>query len=193
MSFGLEHNPGNQSRLKPVFRNIEEEIESARSKIFFAAAGNSGSHKKATFPANIGEVICMHASDGKGKNGRINPEACETDHNFMTLGMGIEIQIKGVQTRKSGTSYAAPIAASMAANILHISEYLNLPRNVLDDLSTGKGMKKMFDLMCEKKDSDGYRFAAPWVKLWKPNWHKSKDTPISIRLEIQKMLDSEYS
>ncbi|KAF9774421.1 hypothetical protein IL306_007580 [Fusarium sp. DS 682] len=162
----------NDTKLQAAYKEIDVAIENAKSKIFFAAAANHGSHGPRTFPANHHSVICIHASDGKGKDGGISPEPEPTDDNFMTLGIALNFGDK----RKSGTSYAAPMAASMAAYILYVAEnLLDLPETAIDRLRTGRGMREMFRLMCGPSCSGGYRFVAPWIKLWTKDWHLDDD------------------
>jgi subtilisin family serine protease len=173
MSFGFKRPTPNDTDLKQSIAEIEKEIGEAKKTIFFAAAGNHGAHEPRTFPAWLSDVICIHASDGKGKDGQISPEAQGADDNFMTLGIAIRvIDRDGIPSLKSGTSYAAPIAAALAADILYVTECLiDLTLIARGRLRTGRGMKKMLDLMCMPKGHDGYRFVAPWVQLWRENWH----------------------
>jgi hypothetical protein len=173
MSFGLTSDSLiNDQQLQLAFRDIDAAIEQAKSKIFFAAAANHGSHGPRTFPANHDDVICIHASNGKGKDGGISPDPEPRDDNFMTLGMALDFGGK----RKSGTSYAAPMAAAMAAHIVHTAEnLLDLPQTAINRLRTGRGMREMFRLMSGPGYSGGYQFVAPWVRLWTKDWHLDDD------------------
>ncbi|KAM5344484.1 hypothetical protein ACJ41O_013020 [Fusarium nematophilum] len=172
MSFGLNPPTPDDQGLKAAYQEIEAAIDKARHKIFFAAAANHGGHGPRTFPASNPNVICIHASDGKGKDGGISPTPESTDDNFMTLG----IAVKFGAVRCSGTSYAAPMAAAMAANVLYAAEsLLKLSDTANSRLRTGQGMRKMFSLMCGPRCPNGYRFVAPWVRLWTENWHRDDD------------------
>ncbi|SCV25224.1 uncharacterized protein FFB14_00117 [Fusarium fujikuroi] len=173
MSFGLTSDSlTNDTKLKVAYRNIDAAIENAKSTIFLAAAANHGSHGPRTFPANHRSVICIHASDGNGKDGGISPEPEFTDDNFMSLGIALELG----GARKSGTSYAAPMAASMAAHIIYTAEnLLDLTDTAKNRLRTGRGMREMFRLMCGRKSTGGYQFLAPWVRLWTKDWHLDDD------------------
>jgi hypothetical protein len=55
--------------------------------ILLAAAGNHGNYGPRAFPGTHRNVICVRASDGKGKDGGISPAAVNHDDSFMTLGM----------------------------------------------------------------------------------------------------------
>jgi len=178
MSFGLKpFNHGNH-KLRRAYSDITREIENSKNKILFAAAANAGNNTGRAFPARCEEVICVHASNGKGKDGGISPSAKESEDNFMTLGMAVECDNLDnpkcpKKEYKSGTSYATPIAAAIAAQVLYVTECLmDVREPSLECLRTRKGMRKMFELMCEPKDSSGYRFLAPWVKCWCEEWHR---------------------
>ncbi|KAL9570948.1 hypothetical protein ACKAV7_005285 [Fusarium commune] len=173
MSFGLTSDSLiNDTKLKVAYRDIDAAIENAKSTIFLAAAANHGSHGPRTFPANHHSVICIHASDGNGKDGGISPEPESTDDNFMILGIALDLG----GGRRSGTSYAAPMAASMAAHIIYTAEnLLDLTDTARSRLRTGRGMREMFRLMCGRNCTGGYRFLAPWVELWTKDWHLDHD------------------
>ena len=91
---------------------------------------NSGKNDPRAFPASCDQVICVHASEGNGEDGGINPQV-ESVFNFMTLGMGIELMKrvfesgkkfpKYVKVAKSGTSFATPIGAGIAATVLDLT------------------------------------------------------------------------
>ncbi|KAF4944627.1 hypothetical protein FGADI_12565 [Fusarium gaditjirri] len=173
MSFGLtSESLISDPKLKLAYRDIDAAIENAKHKIFLAAAANHGSHAPRTFPANHDSVICIHASDGNGKDGGISPEPESTDDNFMILGMALKLG----GGRKSGTSYAAPMAASVAAQIIYAADnLLGLTDTARDRLRTGRGMREMFRLMSRRNCTAGYRFFAPWVELWTKDWHLDHD------------------
>ncbi|KAI1105249.1 peptidase S8/S53 domain-containing protein [Jackrogersella minutella] len=78
MSFGF-------SEMDP---EVEEAINEAgrRGKLRFAAAANHGNNGVKTYPANYRNVICINASDGKGKDGRISPAATDGADKFYDFG-----------------------------------------------------------------------------------------------------------
>ncbi|KAF5702070.1 minor extracellular protease epr [Fusarium mundagurra] len=182
MSFGLtSESLASDPQLKAAYSKIDTAIENAKSTIFLAAAANHGSHGPRTFPASHDSVICIHASDGNGKDGGISPKPQSSDDNFMIL--GIALQLGGV--RKSGTSYAAPMAASMAAHIIYAAEnLLDLTDTAKHRLRTGRGMREMFRLMCGHNCTGGYQFLAPWVELWTTDWHLDEDRVKFIETRI---------
>lgn len=197
MSFGIHMNArGDSSKelLSNYRAEISEVIERNPNKIFIAAAGNNGSNEGRSFPAMMSttspNVICMHASNGIGKDGGISPSAMnEQNDNFMTLGMDIEFNTlygegeQGKTVCKSGTSWATPIAAGIAANILQITDRMDLDEKTKKRLRKGSVMKDIF-----LKMSDGghgtYRFMAPWVKLWKAGWEEDVAMIANIKAQI---------
>ncbi|UKZ83746.1 hypothetical protein TrVFT333_011556 [Trichoderma virens FT-333] len=188
MSFGLKLPALEDKNLIKAFQDIEDALSNARTKIIFAAAANHGSHGPRSFPAVCRDVICIHASDGKGKDGGISPLAVDNDENFMTLGTGIlTTDAQGRQILKSGTSYAAPIAAAIAANVLYVTQtMMSLTPVAQKRLRTGDGMRKMLELM-SIKGPDGYRFLAPWTQFWREGWHCRPDEMEYIRQSILRL------
>jgi len=119
MSFGLT------DETEPGCDDFLEAIEAARAYkiLMFAAASNNGSHSRPAFPARHDGVFCIFATDGKGNCGPANPTAEPHAYNFSTLGQAVksawpEGLREGRWKRRSGTSFAVPVAAGMVATIL---------------------------------------------------------------------------
>lgn len=195
ISFGLRHPTAQEDlnreekrllseRYIRIVDDIEEAIRNATfqaPRIIFAAASNNGKNDPRAFPANCEQVICVHASEGNGEDGAINPEA-ESGFNFMTLGMGIELMERVLQPGKkfpkyrkvirSGTSFATPIAAGIAATVLDLAsrvEAINGRTN--KKLRRREGMEKMLRMMSTPKSNDRgqLHYMAPWHH-WKSGW-----------------------
>ncbi|QYT04619.1 hypothetical protein H0G86_011524 [Trichoderma simmonsii] len=132
-------------------------------KIIVAAAGNDGLNMLRAYPASNRNVLCIHASDGKGKEGGISPNAWDNDDNFMTLGVDISLNWRGKPIVKSGTSFATAVAAAIAADALAI-----ISPEVSEDhrkrLHSSEGMRLIFALL-SKPSGTGYKYVAPW-NLW---------------------------
>ena len=202
MSFGLRppepRKDGNLAEERAALKKYEELVDGIETairdasvqspRIMFAAASNAGKSAKRAFPAKYSPwVVGIHASDGKGADGGINP-APESGANFMTLGMGLELmerqlvfagetQIPAYKTvYRSGTSFAAPIAAGVAATVLdlaaRVSEINDRARNKLLWYAE---MEKMFGLMSIPKPDIGgvYHFLAPW-NYWEMHWQANE-------------------
>jgi subtilisin family serine protease len=121
MSFGLSGWDG----------EVHDDIQDAiKTSVLFAAASNGGGNGERTFPATYSGVFCIHASDGKGNDcGGINPSTESFSDSWTTLGVAIPFDDQSVC--KSGTSYAAPIAAGTIANVFdhlkHLRDHDRLP------------------------------------------------------------------
>jgi len=190
MSFGLRANPGDDSEdeLSRYRAEIAEQIESRPGKIFIVAAGNDGRNKPRSFPASMmsSNVICMHASHGNGNEGGVSPRAEDSDDNFMTLGMDIEFDAASDARAacKSGTSWATPVAAGIAAHILHIVDGMDFKQATRNNLRKGSAMKQMFRTMSDGGAKE-YRYIAPWAKLWRPGWEKSDSMISDIKTYVR--------
>ncbi|KAI1459017.1 hypothetical protein F4805DRAFT_422342 [Annulohypoxylon moriforme] len=144
---------------------IEDAINEAvrRGKLLFASAANHGNNGIKTYPAKYRNVICISASDGKGKDGRISPAATDGADNFMTLGIAVPLLWKGAKVYRSGTSYATPIAVGFAVNILELVRR-RLGQEEFERLKNGDYlMRRIFRMMSERDNR--YYFVAPW-RLW---------------------------
>jgi Subtilase family len=199
MSFGLKPFGYGNQKLRQAYIDIASEIQLSKNKILFAAAANAGDNTDRAFPASCEEVICVHASNGKGKDGGISPSAKGREDNFMTLGIAVECDNLNdpkcpKKEYKSGTSYATPIAAAIAAQVLYVTECLmDVRKSSLECLRTRKGMRKMFELMCEPTGSSGYRYLAPWVKCWPEEWHVNDDRITLVESTIHDTEGLQYS
>jgi len=111
----------------------------------------------------------VHSTDGIGNPSKTNPTA-QRGARFATLGLSIESSAKkkgGGRDREkvfiSGTSYATPIAAGIAANVLEFASY-----QLHNQLSSGEreilfaylGMSRLFEKMSETRSE--YDYIMPW-------------------------------
>ncbi|KAF4974768.1 hypothetical protein FZEAL_8365 [Fusarium zealandicum] len=141
--------------------------------ILMAAAGNHGNNWPRAFPATNRNVIGIHASNGKGKDGGISPQPVPHDDNFMTLGIAISVTWENKEVIKSGTSFATPIAAAIAASVLEIARR-TIPMTAQQErrLYSCEGMRQIFRLL-SPYFSGGYRYVVPW-SLWTQGHTKGK-------------------
>lgn len=166
MSFGSEdHND-------KVHQAIKSAMEQTRPPIFFAGVSNGGFNNTPLYPAIHPDVIAMHSLDGNGNDtGGLNPPASPNLGTFGTLGIGITLSWKGKSAVKSGSSYASPIAAGIAANCLQWLEWVK-ERKMLSErdywkLRTVEGMRYMFQQQATGRETAGsIEHVAPW-NLWK--------------------------
>lgn len=133
--------------------------------IILAAASNGGGNEGRAFPASQDGVLCIHVSDGKGNKVGINPAPVDGD-NFSTLGYAIDSKWKGEDIYISGSSFATPVAAAIAANALEfIRHNLAGEGDCAKYFYTPRGMKDLFQ--CLSDHIDGYDYVKPWKRhLW---------------------------
>ncbi|OBT80206.1 hypothetical protein VF21_00560 [Pseudogymnoascus sp. 05NY08] len=95
---------------------IDEAISHTHKKaVLFAAARNSGVLKRIAYPAILDDVICIYSTDGLGKPSDFNPPS-KQHNNFGTIGESLLSSWPRSEPRyMSGTSFATPIAAGIAA------------------------------------------------------------------------------
>jgi subtilisin family serine protease len=199
MSFGLSppatHPDANQDEQRKVLQDYEALVDdiqdairraSMAPRIMFAAASNSEKNQKRAFPARYDPwVICVHASDGNGNDGGINPPL-QNGINFMTLGIGLELLerrwiIVGKTRRpvyktayKSGTSFATPIAAGVAATVLDLAARVSaINDRTKRKLRRCEEMKNVLELLSTSSGDAQYSFLAPW-NLWERHWQSNE-------------------
>jgi subtilisin family serine protease len=123
MSFGFPKPAQNYEVLESAIRRAHQ-----AHILMFAAASNGGANNGRSFPARHQQVICIHSTDANGNRSRFSPTAITADSNFATIGESIEsswpeyLSNPGTNkvsvAHKSGTSFATPIAAGIAAFLL---------------------------------------------------------------------------
>ncbi|PHH61270.1 hypothetical protein CDD81_648 [Ophiocordyceps australis] len=141
---------------------IDEALDKAikGGKIIMAAASNNGGLSGRTKPACQGGVICVHATDGNGNKGAMNPSPLPDTDNFATLGVAVPSRWGGKDVWKSGTSFAVPIAVGFAANILELARVkCSVSAQKKLGIPHRQGMQAVFRKMSEKRD--GYDFIHP--------------------------------
>jgi hypothetical protein len=160
MSFGF---PG------PV-RSISEKLKKVANTeppmLMFAAASNKGVNSRRTFPACHDRVFGIHSLDGYGHDdGGTNPSTQYYDSDrFGALGIGLPFVWNEKNEVKSGSSYATPTVAGIAANFIIWVEYMNRQGHIQDHelevLRSHNGIK----LFLEKASEPSGRFhsVAPW-------------------------------
>ncbi|KAJ4176207.1 hypothetical protein NW767_015524 [Fusarium falciforme] len=161
MSFGLENK-------HPA---IEKAIRAAEGEgiICTVAASNYGGNAARAFPAKLDQVLCIHAGDGNGNKSGLDPTPRRHKENLSTLGVCIPSEWED-DVYVTGTSYAAPVAAGIAANVLrfvqHATEMNMLTPEERQEAFGLRGMRNIMLAMCEASARDGYNFVAPWRRMW---------------------------
>lgn len=148
----------------PEIREVIDDLV-GKGKLIFAAASNGGGNVSRAYPASNDGVFAIHAARGNGERNSMNPPKRFGD-NFSTLGVAIDSQWKGKEVSISGTSFATPVAASIAADVL---EFTRRALTEDDDrpefFHSYQGMGVLF--RCLKDEVDGYDYIKPWqVGYW---------------------------
>ncbi|KAM0429963.1 hypothetical protein ACHAPT_005967 [Fusarium lateritium] len=138
--------------------------------IIFAAASNCGIHSGRSFPASLDTVLCIHAADGNGNKSAMNPNPEPYRDNLSTLGVAIPSdREEGVSI--SGTSYATPVAAGMAAVILAFMDAAvaagEMQPEDREEAFDRQGMRRILLKMSVSRD--GYNCIVPWREFWPPD------------------------
>lgn len=170
----------------PKYDDVLEPINNAIRKarncgvIIFAAAGNEGGNAGVFWPASLhetGDVIQINSSDGQGSPSSFNPGP-ELGRWICTLGRGVPSCEPYVPLNsdggppticRSGSSFATPIAAAIAAIILGIMDNVNesdYPADLVTlrpRLRTRLGMEKVLCETCvqQNRRSDHF-YLTPW-------------------------------
>jgi hypothetical protein len=151
MSFGFPSELGHDS----IRSELEKASSSSKNILLFAAASNKGKEFVPTFPASDNSVICIYATDGHGYGSKLNPQIHSRKTRFATLGHGVKSIKAGTkveEVRGTGTSYATPIAAAIAANILELALRTEMEHKFFKKLKSRDGMEKVFSIMVPKDD-----------------------------------------
>ncbi|TIC92604.1 Halolysin [Colletotrichum higginsianum] len=154
LSFGL----GEAARhvMQPVISRLV-----GRRKLLFAAASNSGGNGRRAYPAKEMGVFAVHATDDEGHSqGDLNPPRDEARDNFSTLGRRIPSWWQGRDVYVTGTSFAAPVAAAVAANALEFVRRSSLPHTDQQYFFGYSGMRRLFRHLSNRKGD--YDYIRPW-------------------------------
>ncbi|KAJ4856666.1 ankyrin repeats (3 copies) domain-containing protein [Trichoderma breve] len=165
---------------KELTETLSPSSQDAKRKLVFAAAGNFGLFKQRAFPARKEGVIAVHAADGSGDEPRFvpNPESKpdpESELNLSTLGENIKMrwpdsdnpgEMKDIYI--SGSSYATPIAAGIAANVLEFARHrLKMNEWMKDEIYSHHGMAKILKAMsCRRGGCDFVHPLAFWERAF---------------------------
>lgn len=181
--------------------DINEEITQAvsplyytRPRIVFAAAGNEKLHGLRAFPARKEGVIAVHSTDGSGEWVKLNPNP-ESKLNFSTLGESIRIRWPDPSNPGelkdnyiSGSSFATPIAAGIAANVLEFARHRSMPTHVV---YRPQGMMKILRAMsCRRGEYDVVHPLAFWEAVFDGGTWKGQMLPRKDPQNICKVLKS---
>jgi subtilisin family serine protease len=163
MSFGCDEQEA-PSKF-PLFYEALKNNTGRSPRIIFAAASNGGANKPRTYPASIPSVFAIHATDynGDAPTPNFNPTSASNSKNYSIIGH----QVPGdndQDLRVSGTSFAAPVAAGIAAAVIEVFRQRGGGTEWDDYLRTYDGMNKVFNKMAVKRGDYDY---LDWVKFFR--------------------------
>ncbi|KAH7388945.1 peptidase S8/S53 domain-containing protein [Cadophora sp. MPI-SDFR-AT-0126] len=190
MSFGLDRE---NSEVQAAIRNAF-----FKNILMFAAASNSGGNLKVKYPARKDEVICVYATDGSGNAFTKNPNnLTSSSFHFATLGVGVKSSWprklqnpplklgEASERRQTGTSFATPIVAGIAACIIEFAIVHGLSEELLAVLKTRQGMQKtLLKLMVDDTPRSGLHYVHPWKMF------EDDRSALSIVYEMTEILKS---
>jgi hypothetical protein len=131
------------------------------------------------WPARLsetGEVLCISSADSHGNPSSFNPDSEMNSGRICTLGEGVpscerDRNGNGKMVYRSGTSFATPIAAAIAAVVLGLMNREDLKDGPTDfhmlreKLKTKSGMEKVLRSSCvlrRERTRAGFSYITPW-------------------------------
>lgn len=119
MSFGFDE------PIPLIWKALDEASKSEKPPLFFAATRNNGAHEEMAWPAKDMSVIGISSTAGDGDPSSFNPSEGDAHPILYAFGEGVPVKVVDPRDPNghlikhvSGTSYAAPVAAALAANLL---------------------------------------------------------------------------
>jgi len=125
------------------YEELEAAIDNANTHkvLMFAAASNSGGRQGRAYPARNPHVVAIHSTDTYGTMSTFSPTASMDEMNLATVGESIKSAWPSVLcdensnpscvASRSGTSYATPIAAGIAAFLMQYARVHLTPKEAL--------------------------------------------------------------
>lgn len=157
--------------------------------ITFAASGNSGGNRECAWPARRPGIVAVCATDGHGSDAGFNqrPFGQEASDHPPLATLGIHIPWSHVdQTNQwkhsliSGSSFATPIAAGIAANVLEFTRrQTHFKKTGL--LHSCFGMTKVLQAM--SFGIDGFRYLQPWTF-----WKRAKSGSLNTQYRLSNLI-----
>lgn len=173
LSFGLDDSA--RSMLLPRIQRLSD-----RRKLIFAAASNSGGDGRRAYPAWEFGVFAIHATRAGGSSPEnLNPPQDAAPDYFGTLGCNIPSRWNRKDVLITGTSFAAPIAAAIAANILAFVRRAP-PSDQPLYFFRYSGMKRILTHLSSRVDRHDY------IRPWKDGMFNHEQNDIE---HMQRMLE----
>lgn len=163
----------------PLIRKaMDRAHKTEKPPLFFAATRNDGAHKRMVWPAKDPSVIGISSTTANGAASSFNPLGTDAHPVLYAFGEGVPVNVidprnpDGHITKYvSGTSYATPVAAALAANLLGCirmvietcsQEDRAIYRHIPEDLQRMSGMLAVLRRRMGRKHSCGVKSLLPW-------------------------------
>jgi subtilisin family serine protease len=186
---------------KAIVRNAIDYARKAEVLIF-AAASNEGNRDRILFPASEPESFCIHSSNGYGVSSEFNPPPQPERENFSILGEGVRSttlqsesqpdeagRVKATWAVRRGTSVATPIAAAVAAIVIHFGRQWEPDGH--EKLETRRGIKRILKSMTTRNDARFYDIV-PWHGVFELSAQDLRDPVGAATERIERELRAEY-
>ncbi|CEJ90862.1 hypothetical protein VHEMI06615 [[Torrubiella] hemipterigena] len=170
MSFGFEGKIGIINKAMTNARKLD------KPPLFFAATRNDGANKRIAWPASDHHAFGVSSTDGNGAPSPYNPDEDGAAPILYAFGEGVTVNRpagnpKLTVTHISGTSFAAPTAAALAANLISFVRLALLASSdedrviyaeVPEQLEEIGGLLRVMQRCMMKKHSSGKMSLLPW-------------------------------
>ncbi|EFY97967.1 Peptidase S8, subtilisin, Ser-active site protein [Metarhizium robertsii ARSEF 23] len=171
--------------------DVQKEINNLvdnKKLVFAAASTNAAKWASRAWPARERGVFAIHASDETGETcAGINPDPLSEDDNFLAFGLEVDSFWDGRYQRISGTSFATPVAAAIAADMIELAR--RIPEsNFGEDITRYRVMRNLFlKYMSENKVPGNFHRLVPWTeKLW--DWNGPVETQEKFKYALRDVI-----
>lgn len=167
--------------IRPIRDAIDRATQSSNPPLFFAATRNNGAHREIAWPASDPSVIGISSTTAEGETSPFNSrERADAYPILYAFGQSVPVNVTAPDNPKhfvvkyvSGTSYATPVAASLAANLLGSVRMLQLLQasssedqarfaHVPVDLQKSRGMLRVLQSQMQREHVSGQKSLLPW-------------------------------
>ncbi|KLU81029.1 hypothetical protein MAPG_00124 [Magnaporthiopsis poae ATCC 64411] len=165
--------------IRPIRNAIDRATKASKPPLFFAATRNNGAHREVAWPASEPSVIGISSTTAEGEASPFNSSRRDDALPILyAFGQGVPVNVAAPHDPEhfesrhfSGTSYATPIAASLAANLLGSVRMLlkaSSPEDrarfahVPGDLQEWRGMLRVLLNRMQREHVSGQKSLLPW-------------------------------
>ncbi|KAF6831809.1 subtilase [Colletotrichum musicola] len=165
--------------IRPIRDAINRATKTSKPPLFFAATRNEGAHREVAWPASDFSVIGISSTTAEGEASPFNSRERDDAYPILyAFGQNVPVNVASSSNPQhfekkyvSGTSYATPVAASLAANLLGSVRMLvktSSPEDrarfahVPGDLQESRGMLRVLQGRMQSEHVSGQKSLLPW-------------------------------